>query len=358
MAFALHAHEIQPSVADISVGADQVTLEIELTLESFVAGIDMQNVSNTNDAPEAERYDALRAMPPAALEAELQAAWDSLREGFLLSAGNTSLVAELQSVTIPETGDLELPRDSKITVTAQLPDDGTDVTVGWVAAKGPLIVRQLGGGDDAYAALLEPGLTTVPLPRIGFATETAGSVFMRFIVQGFEHIIPKGLDHIVFVLGLFFFSLKLRPLLTQVTSFTVAHTVTLALAALGIVTIPASIVEPLIAASIVFVAVENILRPQLGVWRTGVVFFFGLLHGLGFASVLGELGGGQSNFIARLIGFNIGVEIGQLAVIAAAFLIVGIWFGSKPWYRRAIAIPASLVIACIGAYWFIERVTG
>ena len=110
------------------------------------------------------------------------------------------------------------------------------------------------------------------------------------------------------------------------------------------------------SSSIVFVAVENILRPQLGVWRTAVVFFFGLLHGLGFASVLGELGGGQANFIARLIGFNIGVEIGQLAVILAAFLLVGIWFGKKEWYRARIAIPASLVIAAIGAYWFVERV--
>ena len=174
-------------------------------------------------------------------------------------------------------------------------------------------------------------------------------------MQGFGHIIPKGLDHIVFVLGLFFFSLHIRPLLMQVTSFTLAHTVTLALAALGYVTISPAIVEPLIAASIVFVAVENILRPKLGAWRTAVVFLFGLLHGLGFASVLGELGGGQANFLARLIGFNIGVEIGQLAVILGAFLAVGYWFGTKPWYRSAIAIPASVVIALIGAYWLAER---
>ncbi len=338
------------------MGAATLTLEIQLTLETFVAGIDLQGLDDTDNAPQAARYDELRAMDATELGRELQEIWPVRRATFLLMAGNTPLQADLGEIDIPDVGDSTLPRDSRIIVTAALPDDGTDVTVGWAAENGPLIIRQVGGGENAYAALLELGMVSVPLPRIGFAVESAGTVFTRFIVQGFEHIIPKGLDHIVFVLGLFFFSLALRPLLTQVTAFTLAHTVTLALAALGIVQIPASIVEPLIAASIVFVAVENILRPKLGVWRTAVVFGFGLLHGLGFASVLGELGGGQANFIARLIGFNIGVEFGQLAVILAALLLVGLPFGKRPWYRNAIAIPASLIIAVIGAYWFVERV--
>ena len=350
------AHEIRPSIADAEITGDTLTLDLQLTLESIVAGIDQQAYADTDDAPQAERYDELRAMSPADLEALFREAWPDLSPGFLLFAGETDLDPQIESVVIPEVGQMDLSRDTSLRLTAQLPPDGSDVTVGLIAAYGPLIIRQVNAGEDAYAALLEPGVPSVPLPRQGYVTETAWDVFSRFIVQGFEHIIPKGLDHIVFVLGLFFFSLKMRPLLTQVTAFTLAHTVTLALAALGIVTISASIVEPLIAASIVFVAVENILRPQLGVWRTAVVFFFGLLHGLGFASVLGELGGGQANFIARLIGFNIGVEIGQLAVILAAFLLVGIWFGKKDWYRARIAIPASLIIAAIGAYWFVERV--
>ena len=350
------AHEIRPSIADAEITGDTLTLDLQLTLESIVAGIDQQAYADTDDAPQAERYDELRAMSPADLEALFREAWPDLSPGFLLFAGETDLDPQIESVVIPEVGQMDLSRDTSLRLTAQLPPDGSDVTVGLIAAYGPLIIRQVNAGEDAYAALLEPGVPSVPLPRQGYVAETAWDVFSRFIVQGFEHIIPKGLDHIVFVLGLFFFSLKMRPLLTQVTAFTLAHTVTLALAALGIVTISASIVEPLIAASIVFVAVENILRPQLGVWRTAVVFFFGLLHGLGFASVLGEVGGGQANFIARLIGFNIGVEIGQLAVILAAFLLVGIWFGKKDWYRARIAIPASLIIAAIGAYWFVERV--
>ena len=108
------------------------------------------------------------------------------------------------------------------------------------------------------------GRSAPPCPREGFAVEGALPVFGRFIVSGFEHIIPKGLDHILFVLGLFFFSLRFGPLLWQVTAFTLAHTVTLALASLQIVSIPASIVEPLIAASIVYVAVENIFGGKVG----------------------------------------------------------------------------------------------
>ena len=125
---------------------------------------------------------------------------------------------------------------------------------------------------------------------------------------------------------------------------------------LGYVQLPPSLVEPLIAASIVYVAVENIFMSQYRPWRTAVVFGFGLLHGLGFASVLGDIGLDPARFITGLIGFNIGVELGQLAVIAVAFLTVGFWFGSKDWYRPVIATPASVAIAITGAYWFAERV--
>ena len=116
-----------------------------------------------------------------------------------------------------------------------------------------------------------------------------------------------------------------------------------------------SIVEPLIAASIVYVAVENIFAKGLNPWRPFVIFGFGLLHGLGFASVLGEFGLPDGQFIPALIAFNIGVELGQLTVIALAFLAVG-WFARKSWYRAGIAIPASCIIAAVGAYWCIERV--
>ena len=117
-----------------------------------------------------------------------------------------------------------------------------------------------------------------------------------------------------------------------------------------------AIVEPLIAASIAYVAVQNIFMSRLSLWRPVVIFGFGLLHGLGFASVLAEFGIPDDQFFPALIGFNIGVELGQLAVIAAAFLAVGVWFGHKKWYRSRISVPASVLIAAIGVFWFFERI--
>ncbi len=124
-----------------------------------------------------------------------------------------------------------------------------------------------------------------------------------------------------------------------------------------IVTRPDWPIAPCSSASIVYVAVENVVTDRLRRWRPVVVFSFGLLHGLGFAGVLSEIGLSSSHFITGLIAFNVGVELGQLTVIGVCFLAVGLWFGSKTWYRRGITVPASIVIAVISAYWFIERIS-
>ena len=149
-----------------------------------------------------------------------------------------------------------------------------------------------------------------------------------------------------------------RPLLAQITAFTLAHTVTLGLATLSVITIPAAqmwLVEALIAISIAYVAIENILRPKLGWWRIVVVFGFGLLHGLWFASVLGDLGLAQGQFVLSLIAFNIGVEFGQLSVIAVAFMLLALPFGRARLYRNIVVVPCSLGIAIVGVRWAIER---
>ena len=180
-------------------------------------------------------------------------------------------------------------------------------------------------------------------------------VIRRYIALGFLHIIPKGLDHILFVLGLFLLSTNLRPLLWQISAFTLAHSVTLGLSMAGIWQMPGDIVEPIIAASIVYVAVENIFTAHLNPWRPALVFVFGLLHGLGFAGVLGEIGMPTDAFFTALVAFNVGVEVGQLAVIAIAFALV-FWIRNRPAYRRWVVIPASSAIAMVGIYWTIERI--
>ncbi len=351
------AHEVRPAIADVSLSADRIEIEIKLTAEPLVAGINLEGLQDTNDAPEADEHDQLRALPVAEFEQRFREAWPGLQDGFFVEGADGANVplALDQLETEPRT-DLELPRDTVLRLSAVLPADGGDIRFGWQAEFGPIIVRQLGGGDDAYAGFLDKGALSDPLPRTGAATESGWRVFARYIAVGFDHIIPKGLDHILFVLGLFLLSLKLRPLLTQVTVFTVAHTITLALASLGIVKVAPAIVEPLIAASIVYVAVENVFTNRITKWRPMVIFCFGLLHGLGFASVLGEFGLAQGRFLPALVGFNFGVEIGQLTVIALGFLLVGFWFGRKPWYRARISVPASVVIALVGVWWAFERV--
>ena len=157
------------------------------------------------------------------------------------------------------------------------------------------------------------------------------------------------------MLGLFLLGTGLRPLVWQVSAFTVAHAATLSLAALGVVALPTAVVEPLIALSIVYVAVENVLTGRLTAWRPAVVFGFGLLHGLGFAGVLGQLGLPAQERLLGLVSFNLGIELGQLLVIGVAFAAVG-WCRGRRWYRTRITLPLSVVIAVVGLFWTVERV--
>jgi HupE / UreJ protein len=177
-----------------------------------------------------------------------------------------------------------------------------------------------------------------------------------YLKLGFTHILPLGFDHILFVLSLYLLSPKLKPVLWQATAFTIAHSITLGLAMFNVITPPAAIVEPIIALSILYVALENIFSPGLKKSRIGIIFLFGLVHGMGFANALGELGLPQNAYVTSLIMFNVGVELGQLAVIIAAFLLFGKWFGDKPYYRKAIVIPLSVIISLFALYWTIERV--
>lgn len=176
-----------------------------------------------------------------------------------------------------------------------------------------------------------------------------------YLQLGFTHILPLGFDHILFVLSLYLLSPGFKPVLWQATAFTVAHSITLALAMFNVFKPAPQIVEPIIALSIMYVALENMLSPTLKKSRIGIVFLFGLVHGMGFASALGELGLPKSSYLTSLLMFNVGVELGQLAVITAAFLLFGKWFGNKPWYRKAIVIPLSILIMLVAAYWTIER---
>ncbi len=329
-------------------------MDVRLALEAFVARIDLQSLTDTNDSDASDDYDRFRAMPPDQLEAAFQSVWPDMAERLTINAPDP-LPLTLRQVSIPEPGNTALPRESTISITTTLPTGSPGVTVGWPAEYGLLIIRQH-EVEKPFTGTIQNGGVTPLIPTAGGTEKTAWQTFVEYIPVGFDHILPKGLDHILFVLGLFFLTVRLKPLVWQISVFTVAHTVTLALGSLGWISIPASIVEPLIAASIVYVAVENIFTDALRPSRTLVIFGFGLLHGLGFASVLGEFGLPGNSFAPALLGFNIGVELGQLTVVAIAFFAIALWCRNHPDYRRWIAVPASVIIGLIGAWWFFERV--
>ncbi len=179
-------------------------------------------------------------------------------------------------------------------------------------------------------------------------SKTDAAVF--YTILGYQHIIPTGLDHILFVLSLFLLSPKLKPLLLQATAFT------LGLATCKLINIAPGITEPLISLSIVYVALENIFSPTLKPSRYGVVFIFGLIHGLGFAGVLGSIGLPQNAYIVSLIMFNVGIELGQITIIVLAYLLLARGFGKKAYYRKVIVIPLSILIVVTAAVWTIQRI--
>ncbi|MGH1465420.1 MAG: HupE/UreJ family protein [Cognatishimia sp.] len=350
-----HAHELDPTVADIEVQSNQVHITIRLNAEAFLAELDLDTITDTDASSQSQRYDQLQALSGAEIAQMFSINADKFFKGFTMRSDEKLISLVIKDIETPDHSIPDIARQSTLQLVASLPPGATSISVSWAKGYGPIVIRQQ-GVESPYTGFLSGGETTPAIQLTGGAAQSAGATFLSYVPVGFDHILPKGLDHILFVLGLFFLSLRMGPLLWQVSAFTLAHTVTLALGALGWVAIPGSIVEPLIAASIAYVGLENVFSKGLSRWRPIVVFGFGLLHGLGFASVLGDFGLPAGQFLPALIGFNIGVELGQLTVIAVAFLLLGLSFGKKTWYRSRIANPLSIAIAAVGTYWFFERV--
>ena len=361
-----HGHEMRPAIADIKLSPTDVSITIRFNAELFLADIDASQIEDSDDAPTAATYDRMRQLPPAELRDRFTQRWHAFADRLNGQAGGDRLQFELVNFISEEDVDFSLPRISTAVIRAPMPANETEVRFGWDARLGNLILRQMAAAsagpsidpDSLYTGLLSGGSLSPAINSVGVATVPIASVISNYIKIGFIHIIPRGLDHILFVLGLFLYAPRWRPLLAQITIFTIAHSLTLALASRGLVSVPATIVEPMIAASIAYVALENLWQRKLRLSRLLIIFTFGLLHGLGFASVLADIGLPSSDFLISLISFNIGVELGQITVIAAA-LSLSLLLPLSPYrYRRLITIPFSLVIGAIGIGIAAERVIG
>jgi hydrogenase/urease accessory protein HupE len=211
-------------------------------------------------------------------------------------------------------------------------------------------------GGSPVTQWLDGDATSAPFPvSANVRPPSRVQIIEQYLRLGFTHIVPEGLDHILFVLGIFLLTTRLRPILVQVTAFTIAHSVTLGLTMYGIVSLPSRVVEPLIALSVAYVGLENIATSKLTPWRPVVVFGFGLLHGMGFAGALTGLRLPRDEVVPALISFNVGIELAQLTVIAVAFFAIAFWIRDKPWYRTRFVVPVSALIAATGLFWTVQR---
>lgn len=357
------ADVVKPALIEISVNTNgSYRIEVRASIEALLTGINTR-YKNTRDAPNAAAYDELRALQAADLEKAFIPFESKFTDQLELLFDGQHIPLSVSRLEIPEPGYTKVPRISVIHLEGKV--DRSVASLTWYYPQrfgdNAVRVRQIDEDNEKWHwsdwqwlrndTRSEPfSLTEV------FTRQPVTSVIKTYIVLGFEHILPKGRDHILFILGIFLLSIHLRPLLWQVTMFTVAHTLTLGLSMAGLIELPANIVEPLIALSIAYIGVENITAHSLHKSRLVIVFCFGLLHGMGFASVLSDFGMPANAFLTALVSFNVGVELGQLTVIMLAFFTVGVWFRNKPWYRRIIVIPCSLAIAVTGLYWTWDRI--
>lgn len=359
----LRADVVKPALVEISVFSDgRFEIELRASIEALLTGINGR-YRNTQDAPNAAEYDALRVLDPASLAAAFEPFKPRLAREIKLRFDGNEAALSLAGVDIPARGYTKVPRISVIKLVGVIPRNARSLTWYYPLAFGDsaVRVRQVDEATQQYHwsehQWIREDVPSEPysLTEI-YAKRPFLDVVWSYVSVGFDHIVPRGMDHILFILGIFLLSTRMKPLLWQVTMFTIAHTITLGLATAGYVDLPPRIVEPLIALSIAYVGLENVWAKSLHRSRLFLVFGFGLLHGLGFAGMLRDFGMPDDAFLTALISFNIGVEAGQLAIIGAAFLAVGRWFNGHRLYRPLVIIPGSLLIGLTGLKWTLERV--
>lgn len=234
--------------------------------------------------------------------------------------------------------------------------DPGELRVHWSGEEESELIVLTEDSENGEIVSVQPGgeIRLLEVEASGEAMAANQSRSGGWISSGFHHVLPLGLDHMLFIVGLFLMVPKWKPLMGQSLLFTLAHSATLALAVLGWVQVPGKWVEILIAFSIAFIGVENLLTHQISRQRLILVFGFGLVHGLGFASVLADQLGGipRERLAWPLLGFNLGVELAQLTVLASSFVVL---WPLRRW-TRAVQTVGSVFVAIAGCGWMITRI--
>ncbi len=339
------AHQVNLSTARVTLGDDK-----SVSIEVGLKGSDADRLAGTRI------FDAQRdQVDPAQVEA-------SAAPIIAYVTAHIAVTGSDGRACVPGTAALASDGDGVIFRNRfSCPDVGGDIvyrsTVLTDADPAARQVVLIGEGDNAPQALLDTANSTVTLSA---PAPSLLSTLERYLVTGIEHIF-LGYDHIAFLVAVVLWARRLVPVIKVVTAFTVAHSITLSLATLNVIVIPSTIVEPAIAASIVYVAMENFFTRDIDRrWR--VTFAFGLVHGFGFASALREMGLPTNAVVPALAAFNIGVEIGQVAIVsivvpALMALDQLIAFGGpKPARASSVVYALSALITALGGYWFLSRV--
>ena len=293
----------------------------------------------------------------AALEGRLLALTTVLGSRIHVTFDATDVRPALALTVVPAADALTWP-SAHIILMGRVPTEAKQFTwrFGWTFTSYSLSTRMPLAREDSTTSL-EGDQPSRPIPLTTTEPPTNWrNVVLRYVALGFTHVLPLGPDHMLFVMGLFLLNSRPRALAAQVSAFAVAQSLTLGLATYGLIAVPSHIIEPAIALSIAYVAIENLLWSDRKKWRVGLVFAFGLLHGLGFAGVLQGLGLPRTDFLTALVSFNLGVQAAELTVIVGVFLLVGWRCEERGWYRAHVAIPASAAIACTAMFWAVARI--
>lgn len=344
--FQARAHDPGLSSAKVTVGTEQ----IDVLLGFAQKDVESMLAPGSNPASPATPNGF------AAIQSELETV---VKNGFNVFWGKQRLIPELTTARLKDAQNIE------ISLRFQRPSTVQVRLVSTLIERLPLGHReflsvQTTDGANLGEAMLSAGdnALQIDLPTViaSAADSNRGHSFLEFLKLGIEHILT-GYDHLLFLFALLVVCRDLRSIFTVITCFTIAHSITLALATLDIVRLPGRVVEPMIAASIAYVGIENLIRGDAPKWRCLITFSFGLVHGLGFADALREFGisSGSFGIVPPLIGFNLGVEVGQLSVAALVLPILWQLRKNKLFVRQWVPV-CSVVVALAGSYWLVERI--
>ncbi len=360
-----HAHSMKQVRSEISVEDGKWKASVWLEGWALYPEDGPKIPTGTPGDPDTAGNDWLKTLDAADHQTMREVAEYFLGETFLLTLDGKRLEPKYSFPDYPpELPELKETEDGNVVMRIDLegafPENATGkLELVWADDEDEPLVLQIRKPEEKLLRIehLTPPVTLMEIKPDGTIEETEGTTLFGWIAAGFRHILPLGLDHICFILGLFFLQPKAKPLLLQTSAFTIAHSITLALVVLGLISVPSYIVEPAIALSIAYVGIENLWTKELKPWRIFFVFALGLLHGMGFASVMKELDIPEGQVLKPLVGFNLGVEAGQIAVLAAAFALT-FWIFKKPNAWNILRKTASALIGAVGLYWTVERVWG